>query len=152
MTTASELRQMELGALEALYVEERPLIEPAGRYRGHVLAWLDSSGSRHPLWRPMSALMFQVSPFGVDFDERCWFFWTRRLSAGRFVPVTGPSRWRDTRTIGLHYEASRLPEPVRRMLYDEVKPLSETLCLGIGGINAPRGAGELFLFSLERER
>ncbi|PKN31442.1 MAG: hypothetical protein CVU63_23915, partial [Deltaproteobacteria bacterium HGW-Deltaproteobacteria-20] len=62
----------------------------------------------------------------------------------------GPSRWRDTQTIRLHYHPSRLPGAVRTFLYDEVKPLTESLCLGIGGINAPRGRGEQFLFSLER--
>jgi hypothetical protein len=36
------------------------------------------------------------------------------------------------------------------MLYDEVKPLSRDACLGIGGVNAGRGAGDHFFFVLER--
>ena len=45
----------------------------------------------------------------------------------------------------------RLPRFVRDMLYDEVKPLSERLILGIGGINRGRGEGEHLFFALERQ-
>jgi hypothetical protein len=34
------------------------------------------------------------------------------------------------------------------LLYDEVKMLSPSLCLGIGGINAARGRGDHFFFAL----
>jgi hypothetical protein len=60
----------------------------------------------------------------------------------------GRSRWRDTETVRLHYEVSRLPGPVRAVLYDEVKVLSPSLCLGIGGINAARGRGDHFFYAL----
>jgi hypothetical protein len=36
------------------------------------------------------------------------------------------------------------------LLYDEVKPLSEDLCLGMGGVNRGPGEGELFFFALVR--
>lgn len=59
-----------------------------------------------------------------------------------------PSRWRDTQTLQLHYDLTRLP--FRGQLYDEVKPLSETLCLGLGGLNRqPEKEGDLFFFLLE---
>lgn len=66
------------------------------------------------------------------------------------VPRVGPSRWRDTEAVTLHYERSRLPAPIRGVLYDEVKPLTDTICLGLGGINAERGDGDQFFFALER--
>jgi hypothetical protein len=93
---------------------------------------------------------FKWTPFGVDFDTRLWFFWHAALAAGRFEPRPGRSRWRDTEAVGLHYHVSRLPGPVRGVLYDEVKPLSADLCLCIGGINAPRGQGDHFFFALQR--
>jgi hypothetical protein len=36
------------------------------------------------------------------------------------------------------------------MLYDEVKPLSADLLLGLGGVNAETGEGDHFFFTLER--
>jgi hypothetical protein len=146
---AATLRTLSLDELEALYLEERPLEVPAGAFRGRHLAWVDSPGARHPLWRPLTALMFERTPFGVDFEARRWFFFRRGLAAGRFTPRVARSRWRETETVALDYGVSRLPGPLRALLYDEVKPLSPTLALGIGGIAAPRGEGDLFFFSLE---
>jgi hypothetical protein len=146
--TLSRLRRCSLAQLEALYVERRPFAHPTGAYRGVHLAWLDTPGARHLLTRPLQHLGFRWAPFGVDFTAQHWFFFDRRFGIGRFVAQTGPSRWRDTETVCLHYDTSRLPRPLRAILYDEVKPLSGSLCLGIGGVNAPRGRGDHFFFAL----
>jgi hypothetical protein len=146
--TLSRLRRCSLEQLEALYAEERPFTTPTNAYRGVHLAWLDTPGARHPLARPLEHLGFSWAPFGVDFTARQWFFFDRRFGIGRFWAQPGPSRWRDTETVCLHYDISRLPRPLRGILYDEVKPLSSGLCLGIGGINAPRGRGDHFFFAL----
>jgi hypothetical protein len=144
----SRLRRCNLAQLEELYAANRSLALPAGAYRGVHLAWLDTAGARHPLFRPLEQLGFRWAPFGVDFAAGHWFFFDRRLGIGRFSAQPGPSRWRDTETLCLHYDVSRLPRALRRMLYDEVKPLSASLCLGIGGVNAPRGRGDHFFFAL----
>ena len=146
--TLSQLQQCKVAELEALYVEERPITLPAGCYRGIHLAWLDTAGARHPLIRPLQYLGFRLAPFGVDFAARRWFFFHRSLGVGRFSAQPGRSQWRETATVRLHYDVSRLPRPLRTLLYDEVKPLSASLCLGIGGINAPRGRGDHFFFAL----
>jgi len=146
--TLSRLRRCSMAQLEALYVARRPVAVPAGAYRGVHLAWLDTPGARHPLYRPLEQLGFRWAPFGVDFAAGRWFFFDRRLGIGRFSAQPGPSRWRDTEAVCLHYDVSRLPRALREMLYDEVKPLSASLCLGIGGVNAPRGRGDHFFFAL----
>ena len=144
----ARLVQCRVAELEALYVEPRPVSVPRGCYRGVHLAWLDTPGARHPVIRPLQHLGFRLLPFGVDFIRHRWFFFHPTLGIGRFVAEAGRSRWRDTETVRLHYEVSRLPGPVRTLLYDEVKVLSPSLCLGIGGINAPRGRGDHFFFAL----
>ncbi|MBF0353458.1 MAG: hypothetical protein HQM11_20695, partial [SAR324 cluster bacterium] len=63
---------------------------------------------------------------------------------GKFRSEIHPSRWRSAMVVGLHYESSQLPGFIRNLLYDEVKPLSETLCLGIGGFNRDKGEGDHF--------
>lgn len=144
------LKRMAGPQLEELYLAPGPLELPTGCFRGHVLTWIDSAAARQPLWRSILTVGFAWTPFGVDFDVRRWWFWHQRLAVGRFEPHIGPSRWRETETVCLHYHASRLPPPVRSVLYDEVKPLSSGLCLGIGGINAGRGEGDVFFFALQR--
>jgi hypothetical protein len=146
--TWSRLEGCDLDELEALYAEERPLLLPAGCFRGVHLAWLNTAGARNPLIRPLQHLGFRLLPFGVDFAAQRWFFFRRELGVGRFVARPGRSCWRETDTIRLRYDISRLPPLVRNLLYDEVKPLSASLCLGIGGINAPRGRGDHFFFAL----
>jgi hypothetical protein len=98
----------------------------------------------------MLTLGFVRLPFGIDFDRRRWFFVDPRLLVGRFATECGPSRWRDTDSVRLTYHGSRLPRIIRSSLYDEVKPLSDELCLGMGGINADRGTGDHFFFALRR--
>jgi len=146
--TLSRLQRCGVTELEALYVEERAITLPAGCYRGVHLAWMDTAGARHPVIRPLQYLGFRLTPFGVDFAAGRWFFFHRSLGAGRFTAQPGRSQWRDTETVRLHYDVSRLPRPLRALLYDEVKPLSASLCLGIGGIDAPRGLGDHFFFAL----
>ncbi len=148
--TLAELRRYPLAQLEKCYAERRPVAVPLGYYRGTHLRWLDTPGASHPLLRPVVDLLFRRTPFGVDFERERWFFFRRGLGMGRFAAQIGPSRWRDTDTVRLTYDRSRLPSPVRRLLYDEVKPLSDSLCLGLGGINAETGRGEYFFFALHR--
>ena len=148
ITLARRLR-CSVAELEALYTEPRPVSVPAGIFRGVHLAWLDTPGARHPVIRPLQHLGFRLAPWGIDFTTQRWFFFHRQLAAGRFTADVGTSRWRATETVRLRYDVSRLPGPLRALLYDEVKPLSATLCLGLGGINAPRGRGDHFFFALE---
>jgi len=149
-STLVELRAMSLAELEALWTRPVALSAPRGIYHGHVLQRIDHATSRRPLWRWSERLGFVWIPFGVDFDRRLWFFFNRRVAMGHFQTHSGESRWRDTDAIGLSYERSRLPGFVRDVLYDEVKPLSARLILGIGGINRDRGEGEHFFFALEK--
>ena len=145
-----DLVSATLDDLERIYRDtSAPLAVPRGRFRGRHLAWLRTA--KNPVWLgPALWLAFSRIPFGVDFDDRRWFFLHHAARIGHFLPDIGPSRWRDTQAIRLHYHPSRLPGTVRTFLYDEVKPLNESLCLGIGGINAPRARGEQFFFALER--
>lgn len=147
----ADLKSMGLDELEELYASELDLDVPTGIYRGTLLNWLPVPKGQPTMVRPLIWLGFDLSPFGVDFEARRWFFLhDRSPRIGRFEPVVARSRWRDTRAVRLHYEESRLPRFVRSNLYDEVKPLSDSLCLGIGGVNADRGKGEQFFFALER--
>lgn len=148
--TLERLRGATLQELEALYRSpDEPWI-PDGWFHGQVLMRLPNPGARHPFNRITQTALFEAIPFGVDFDNRRWFFGHRHLGAGRFQAVIDPSRWRDCRCVALHYQVSRLPGAVRRLLYDEVKPLTDDLCLGLGGTNAERDRGDHFFFALIR--
>lgn len=143
------LLQADLDELERIYREHDP-VEPArASFRGYYLGPVDSRGARAVSNRIIQ-LGFRLPPFGVDFASQHWFFFSRRLRVGRFREERARSRWRDTETIALHYDVSRLPGPIRRRLYDEVKPLTERLMLGLGGLNEERGRGDLFFFALQR--
>ena len=148
--TLTDLQQAGLTELEEIFAQEDCSSVPGGCYRGVHLLRLRTSGARVVSNRLMGLIGFELIPFGVDFDARCWFFFHPRLRVGRFEPRIAPSRWRLTTAVTLNYEVSRLPGPVRSFLYDEVKPLSQSLCLGIGGINADRGQGDHFFFALTR--
>jgi hypothetical protein len=91
-------------------------------------------------------LPFERLAFGVDFTTSTWSFVHARARVGRFRVEPGRSRWRDTDTLRLRYDVSRLP--FRGVLYDEVKPLEGGACLCLGGIDYPRGRGDLFYFLL----
>lgn len=146
------LERASLDDLESLYREPRSLELPRGRFAGRVLCRLENRGARLPLLRGVEWLGFEAISFGIDFDQRLWFFTRRRVKMGRFAPRIGHSRWRDTETVQLHYDVSRLPQLVTRLLYDEVKPLSDDLCLGLGGVRAARGLGDHFFFALTRHQ
>ncbi|MCK6554321.1 hypothetical protein L6Q96_07005 [Candidatus Binatia bacterium] len=145
------LARCSVAEIEALYAAPRAVTVPSACYRGVFLAWLDAPDPAAPVTHFLQWLGFRVLPFGVDFIRSRWFFFHPALGAGRFTAAPGRSRWRDTETIRLEYAVSRLPGPLRRVLYDEVKPLSSSLCLGIGGTNAPRGRGDHFFFALVAE-
>lgn len=145
--TLNELKHASLLELETLY-RESPLAEPpSGRYQGVFLQRLDGAGKRKPLFYVSWA--FEYLSFGIDFDSRQWFFYHRQLQAGRFTLQQGPSRWRDTETFQMHYQTSALPGLIKHKLYDEIKPLSNNLALGLGGVNRDRG-GDHFYFALIR--
>jgi hypothetical protein len=148
--TLSALSSASLAELEAIYASDRPVALPEGCYRGIHLRRLATPGANKLVNRLPQYIGFEATPFGIDFDRACWFFFSRRLRAGRFTAAIAPSRWRPTQTVTLDYAASRLPAPLRAVLYDEVKPLSESLCLGLGGTNADRDHGDHFFFALER--
>jgi hypothetical protein len=141
------LQAATLDELEVLYAESALGPAPTGRFRGVSLRYLPHL----PRWlRAVDWLMFEAPTFGIDFDQRRWWFVRPSLAAGRFDASFGPSRWRKTETLRLKYDPSRLPGLVRRRLYDEVKPLGPDLCLGIGGLNADAGSGDHFFFALVR--
>jgi hypothetical protein len=150
MESLDDLRRLSPAELEDLYCRDESVEQPHGCWAGKLLCWLDSPESKNWFYRPALAAMFQYSPFGIDFDEKCWYFWSRNLKTGRFTASVGPSLWRPTQTVVLRYEVSRLPGPVKSLLYDEVKPISNRLCLGMGGINLSGRPGEIFIFGLER--
>lgn len=123
---------------------------PKGVFRGRHLSWLDTPAARDPILRPVEDLFFARLPWWLDFDRQQWFWFARALGVGHFHPSVGPSRWRDTETLRLLYDDRRLPGFVNAWLYDEVKPLGDELCLGLGGISGPRDRGDQFFFALER--
>jgi hypothetical protein len=144
-----ELAGRSRDELEAIYRDAAIGPRPAGNYRGRFLGWIDNAGSRRWLVRAMDGVLFERTRFGVDFSRCLWWFVRPELAAGRFTVSRGRSRWRETETFCLEYRSSWLL-PLRSVLYDEVKPLGEDLCLGIGGLNADRGEGDHFFFALER--
>ena len=146
-----DLMRCRLADLESIYVEERPVAIPSGRYHGTYLRQLDHPGARRLWVRAIGLFGFQLPPFRVDFDRCCWMFFHPWLAAGRFRAVVQPSRWRDTEIVALHYEVSLLPGLIKDALYDEVKPLGPDLFLGLGGLQGGPGEGDHFFFALARE-
>jgi len=146
------VRALDLTGLERLFTDVRFGPRPSGVYRGTQLALLETAGARKPLWRIVDRVAFGLLPFGVDFQRNLWWFGHPRLAAGRFrlSPAPVHSRWRETEVLALEYDVSRLPRRVRDGLYDEVKPITERLCLGLGGLNREVGEGDHFFFALER--
>lgn len=147
----TQLRAMDAPALERLYIDTPLGPRPQGRFRGAVLAWMNNRGARDPFFRTVECFAFELLPWGIDFGTDCWFFVASPIQMGRFAPTAGPSRWRPTETYQLHYGVSHLPPFVKKALYDEVKPLSPDVCLGIGGINRGVGEGDHFFFALVRD-
>jgi hypothetical protein len=145
MTTRIDLCQSSIEELERLYRDAPCGSAPRGRFRGEALARVDTRFARSA---PITAMLvpWERVPFGIDFSTRTWFFVDRRVRVGRFRLEQSRSRWRDAETFRMLYDVSRLP--LRGLLYDEVKPLDDGLCLGLGGINFERGRGDLFFFAL----
>jgi hypothetical protein len=146
-----ELANLDKDRLEAVYRDAPIGPAPSGVFRGRFLCWLDTRGAKRLDVRAMDTLLFRWLRFGIDFDRRLWWFVRPELAAGRFYATVGPSRWRSTPTLRLRYDISSLPAPLRGMLYDEVKPLSADVCLGLGGLDAKRGDGDHFFFALQRQ-
>ncbi len=146
----TDLTGASIDELERIYRESPLGPLPTGNYHGRFLGWLDTPGSKRWHVRTADWLLFEKPRFGVDFDRRVWWFVNPGLAAGRFELSSGPSRWRECRTLRLTYHRSRLPGPIRNLLYDEVKPLDRDLLLGLGGTNFETGEGDHFFFSLAR--
>ena len=147
MFLLSDLKNASLNELEQIYTNtaEAPL---NGAYRGIFLCRLDSPSERRPLhW---GSRAFEFVPFGIDFDSCNWFFFHPRLQVAKFRMEEGSSRWRSCSVVKMHYEVSCLPQWFKGVLYDEVKPLSDKLCLGLGGFNKETGEGDQFYFALVR--
>jgi len=148
--TWDTLKHAGIEALERLYEEPRAIELPRGIFAGFHLGWLDTVGARDPILKPVEELFFHRLAWFVDFERSRWFWFHRSIGLGHFTPSLGPSRWRDTDTVRLLYDDRRLPGFINQWLYDEVKPLSEDVCLGIGGISKRRGLGDQFIFGLRR--
>ena len=146
------LQNATITELEEIYQAEGTGRVPTGVFRGDVLHRLQTRGARKLWMRGVLRFGFELPPFGIDFDTRRWFFFHDKLQVGHFRTEEKESRWRRADTIALHYDISRLPGAIRRVLYDEVKPLGPDLCLGLGGVNREREDGDVFFFSLERIR
>src|SRR5207248_11595871 len=123
MYTFDHLRHASPDELEQIYAGAASGEPPRGSYRGLVLHHMNNRGARRPLAVAADWLLFDAPPFGIDFDERRWWFLRPAWRVGRFTAAPGRSRWRDTDTLRLEYQVSRLPAPIRDLLYDEVKPL-----------------------------
>jgi hypothetical protein len=148
--TLDEIRSLSALHLESLYARDtRAMGQPRGRYRGHALWQMQNDVAQSRLYRVLDAALFRVPPWGIDFEQRRWFFLgSPKLAAGHFEISPRASRWRNAETFGLEYTPSRLP--LRGILYDEVKMLSPRWMIGIGGINRDEG-GDHFWFALEKQ-
>lgn len=143
---------MSIEALDRVYIEAPLLDIPKRAMRGVVLHRLHNEGTRLQPYRFFEWVGFEAMPWGIDFTKDDWFFFAPVIGMGRFNAEARDSRWRDTRSFGLNYAVSDLPKWITRELYDEVKPLSGSLCLGLGGINRARGLGDHFYFALSPVR
>lgn len=138
------LRDAALVELERVYATHPVVPLPGGVWRGHYLHELPMSLAD----RMVARAMFKWPRFGLDLDRFGWWFGRPGSVIGRFEPRIGGSRWRDADVVRLDYRRTT-PWPLRRMLYDELKPLSNDCILGLGGVNRTRG-GAWFYFLLER--
>ncbi len=144
----------ETQELEALFCGQDASIRlEAGNYKGTWLRRIEHEGSYKPFNFVSQWLLFEVIPFGIRFygdDTGIWYFFNPSLAAGEFILREEKSRWRDTTALTLNYERANLPGPVRAILYDEIKPLSNLHAIGLGGFNEPAGQGDNFYFLLTR--
>lgn len=145
------LGRASVAELEAIFGRGAQAPMPRGSFRGRLLHVLDTPGAQAPLQRVVNHVAFGMTPFGIDFDRRAWWFFAPWLTAGRFAATEAarPSRWRPGADVfALDYSVSRLPKPMRGALYDELCPLGPALVLGLGGIDRERGRGDHFFFAL----
>lgn len=147
--TAEELQQLSIEQLDDIFCESDRVEMPYGCFAGRTICRLHNRGAKLPVPRVLEFVGFELMPYGIDFRSNSWYFVSSALQAGRFAPRVSRSRWRPTEVVALHYNVSRLPRPMRNFLYDEVKPLTDTLLLGLGGINRELGMGDHFYFTLE---
>jgi hypothetical protein len=135
-----------LASLEARFIEGELAPLPSGLVVGRFLGFVSSRGAARPIVRALDTICFRAVRWGLDLDRQRWWFEHARLATAHFRIEEGPSRWRPTRVLRLHYDVSRLP--IRGVLYDELKPLPDGRILGLGGVNAERGEGDHFFFDL----
>ena len=144
------LLEANLAQLEQIFTSAKASALPRGVYRGHFLMFLETIHT-HKRWvQWILDFGFHRLPFGIDFEDSRWFFFHPACRVGHFTMQIGPSRWREATTVQLHYHTSHLPKVIREHLYDEVLPLTNRLCLGLGGLNQEQGSGDIFYFALER--
>lgn len=152
--TLDDLKATSLKDLEAIY-RELPVGRPptVGSYDGVVLKRLNNDGANRRFTLVTQWALFELAPFGVNFEagRGDWYFFHPRIATAEFVMADARSRWRDTNCIRLSYQGSRLPALVRDALYDEVKPVSGDLILGLGGTNEDVDLGDHFFFALKRK-
>ena len=149
-----EFRQKSARELDAIFTAPGTARLPAeGNYRGTWLRRIENAGTYKPFNLISQWLMFEVTPFGITFHSDgtgIWYFFHPVLAAGNFVMHSEASRWRTTQCVTLNYENAALPGPVRDILYDEIRVLSDDHALGIGGFKGPAGDGDNFYFLLTR--
>jgi hypothetical protein len=145
-----DLQRMTRDELDRLYIDSPQRPRPQGRFVGTHLCWLPPARklSNAPFIL-LEWLAFDVLPWGIDFDDSLWWVGLSCLRGGRFETVPERSRWRPTECQQMRYHRDWFP-PFRWFLYDEVKALSDDLCLGIGGVNRPEGLGDHFYYALSR--
>jgi hypothetical protein len=145
LAAKERLRMASLAELEATYASAPLAPLPGGVWRGTYLHELPMSTRD----RLVARAMFKWPTFGLDLDEYGWWFGSPKRVIGHFEPAVGRSRWRDAEVVRLDYRRTT-PWPLRRMLYDELKPLDGDCVLGLGGINRSGPRGAWFYFLLER--
>lgn len=151
--TLQELKEKSLSELESIYQNPFPQQQPPpGIYKGTWLKRINSTGAKNPLFMVPQWFLFDVLPYGIEFTNKggIWFFMNPALRIGRFSSNIGPSRFRNTECTRMFYNESDVPSPISRLLYDEVKVLSPSLLLGLGGMNFEKGEGDHFYFALHK--
>ena len=101
------LQSSDLETLEKLFEQEREVeLPPAASYKGSYLKRLQNKGANKPWFSIPQALLFEFTPFGINFAKETgdWFFLNPAFQLGRFSMKIGPSRWRNTTVVQLHYE------------------------------------------------
>lgn len=150
----AEFRSKSAAEIDAIFTAPGTAQLPVpGNYTGTWLCRIQNAGTYKPFNLISQWLMFEITPFGITFNadpSGIWYFFNPALAAGNFTLRAEASRWRETQCLTLNYETSALPAPVREILYDEVKVLSDHHCLGIGGFKGPAGDGDNFYFLLTR--